>query len=44
MKRALSDAGVSGKAGESSSVSGAVDTDAFDTHLASCIKLTSASH
>ncbi len=44
MKRSLSDAGTSSKAGESSSVSGAVDASAFDTHLASCIKLTSASH
>ena len=40
MKRALSDAGVSGKADGSSSVSGAVDADAFDTHLASHYKPT----
>ena len=44
MKRLLNEAGTIGEAGGSSSVSGAVDESAFDTHLASCVKLTSASH
>ena len=44
MKRLLNEAGTIGEAGDSSSVSGAVDASAFDTHLASCVKLTSASH
>ena len=43
MKRLMGEAGKSGEAGNSSSVSGAVDSSAFDSHLASCVKLTSAS-
>ena len=44
MKRLMSETGTTGEAGSASSISGAVDSSAFDSHLASCIKLTSASH
>ena len=44
MKRLLNEAETIGEAGGSSSVAGAVDASAFDAHLASCVRLTSASH